>query len=159
MNGGVWLYEAPLLICSMVAPPRAHLAPRPCTPHGPSFARAHRRPRCAGFKGQSSVLKVLKALVKKQPLVLSTELPKVVDVVVRCFDPSLPKIREACFKSAMSVVHEMCPAYPMMSLYRPVNGRFCCVCSVELLEGALLFAISLRGYNVLNMPSPSIFNH
>ena len=46
-------------------------------------------------------------------------LPKVVDVVVRCFDPSLPKIREACFKSAMSVVHEMCPAYPMMSLYRP----------------------------------------
>ena len=71
------------------------------------------------FKGQSSVLKVLKALVKKQPMVLKSELPKVVDVVVRCFDPNLPKIREACFKSAMSVVHEMCPAYPMMSLFRP----------------------------------------
>ena len=71
------------------------------------------------FKGQSSVLKVLKALIKKQPMVLSSELPKVVDVVVRCFDPNLPKIRELCFKSAMSVVHEMCPAYPMMSLYRP----------------------------------------
>eukprot|EP00039_Didymoeca_costata_P022042 m.3554 g.3554 ORF g.3554 m.3554 type:complete len:1194 (-) comp2786_c0_seq2:201-3782(-) len=71
------------------------------------------------FKGQASVLKVLKSLVKKQPMVLSSELPKVVDVVVRCFDPNLPKIREACFKSAMSVIHEMCPAYPMMSLFRP----------------------------------------
>eukprot|EP00040_Diaphanoeca_grandis_P034997 m.218955 g.218955 ORF g.218955 m.218955 type:complete len:1165 (-) comp33282_c0_seq1:144-3638(-) len=68
------------------------------------------------FHGHNSMLKVLKILLKTNPEKLLPELPKVVDVVVRCFDPNTPKIRESCFKSAMGVFHEMQQVYPMMGL-------------------------------------------
>ena len=60
------------------------------------------------FTGHNSMLKVLRLLVKTHPRVLETELARVVDVVVRCFEPSTPQIREMCFKQALQVLHEMC---------------------------------------------------
>eukprot|EP00041_Stephanoeca_diplocostata_P034810 m.1205734 g.1205734 ORF g.1205734 m.1205734 type:complete len:1393 (-) comp24584_c0_seq1:316-4494(-) len=69
------------------------------------------------FRGHNSMLKVLRMLVKTHPSLLSPELSKIVDVIVRCFDPGTPKIRESCFKSAMGVLHEMCQAYATMGMF------------------------------------------
>jgi WD40 repeat protein len=69
------------------------------------------------FTGHNSMLKVLRLLVKTHAPVLEDELSRVVDVVVRCFDPSTPPIREACFKQAKQVLHEMCITYDSMDIY------------------------------------------
>jgi len=69
------------------------------------------------FTGHNSMLKVLRLLVKTHHKVLAQELSRVVDVVVRCFEPSTPQIREACFKQALQVLHEMCIAYNSMGIF------------------------------------------
>eukprot|EP00038_Savillea_parva_P000882 m.99498 g.99498 ORF g.99498 m.99498 type:complete len:1269 (-) comp10311_c0_seq1:2979-6785(-) len=69
------------------------------------------------FTGHNSMLKVLRLLVKTHAEVLKGELTRVVDVVVRCFEPSTPHIREACFKQAKHVLHEMCMMYDTMAIF------------------------------------------
>lgn len=69
------------------------------------------------FTGHTSMLKVLRLLVKTHSVDLEEELSRVVDVVVRCFDPSTPQIRDACFKQAKQVLHEMCIAYESMGIF------------------------------------------
>jgi len=89
------------------------------------FLRALGRPMQQGAKGNEVVpnehalaLHTIGALVKKNPVSLLTTLPLLVESVVRSLDPHVPYLRNACLKSATTLVHDLVRRYPMIAFHQ-----------------------------------------
>eukprot|EP00051_Salpingoeca_urceolata_P002375 m.49544 g.49544 ORF g.49544 m.49544 type:complete len:1232 (-) comp12086_c0_seq1:26-3721(-) len=72
-------------------------------------------------KGKSSTIKVVLKLVRRQPVALAKQLGPIVDCIMKCLDPSTPKIREQCQQIATLSLQEMVQTYPMMSYHSQSN--------------------------------------
>jgi hypothetical protein len=55
----------------------------------------------------SHALSVIGNLVKKKPVQLLPELPRLVEAVVHSLDPNVPSLRDSCMKAATSVLHSI----------------------------------------------------
>lgn len=71
----------------------------------------------------SAVLKVIRKLVIQQPMVLLAQLGRMCDLIIKCLDPAVPRLREQCFKIAGSIIRDMVSMYPMISSVRLQNAQ------------------------------------
>jgi hypothetical protein len=71
----------------------------------------------------TSILKVIRRLVKKRPIVLVSQLINIVDMVLKCLDPNAPKKREMCLEAATALLHDMVEVYPMIHTTRHQSAQ------------------------------------
>ncbi|KAL6041424.1 hypothetical protein QOT17_024947 [Balamuthia mandrillaris] len=71
-----------------------------------------------GTRERSDALALLGSFVKKDPVALLPELPRLVDTVVRSLDPNVPHLRESCLKGATTVLHSLVKLFPMVSFHQ-----------------------------------------
>jgi len=69
------------------------------------------------------VRQVIRKLVVQQPMVLLSQLGGMVDLIIKCLDPAIPRLREQCFKIAGSIIRDMVSTYPMISSVRLQNAQ------------------------------------
>jgi len=66
----------------------------------------------------SSALMIVNSLVKKYPLSMLEQLPRLVEAVVRSLDPNVPSLREGCINAATTALHVLVKNYPIVSFHQ-----------------------------------------
>eukprot|EP01087_Luapelamoeba_hula_P016447 TRINITY_DN5059_c0_g1_i1.p1 TRINITY_DN5059_c0_g1~~TRINITY_DN5059_c0_g1_i1.p1 ORF type:complete len:1085 (+),score=167.54 TRINITY_DN5059_c0_g1_i1:1259-4513(+) len=70
-----------------------------------------------GAKEHADALMLISQLVRKHPVEIFSELPRLVETVVHSLDPNVPQLREGCLKAATTVLHSLVKQYPMVSFH------------------------------------------
>ncbi|POY70885.1 hypothetical protein BMF94_6062 [Rhodotorula taiwanensis] len=66
---------------------------------------------------RNATLRLLGFLIRKKPLVIYTNLPRVVDAVVKCLDPAVTSLRETVQQAATVILNELVKTYPCVDFH------------------------------------------
>ncbi|GAA5977576.1 hypothetical protein JCM10908_005026 [Rhodotorula pacifica] len=66
---------------------------------------------------RNATLKLLGFMIRKKPLVIFTNLPRVVDAVVKCLDPAVSSLRETVQQAATVILNELVRTYPSVDFH------------------------------------------
>ncbi|KWU41804.1 hypothetical protein RHOSPDRAFT_13120, partial [Rhodotorula sp. JG-1b] len=66
---------------------------------------------------RNATLKLLGFMIRKKPLVIYTNLPRVVDAVVKCLDPAVSSLRETVQQAATVILNELVRTYPSVDFH------------------------------------------
>ncbi|GAA5873477.1 hypothetical protein JCM3774_002427 [Rhodotorula dairenensis] len=66
---------------------------------------------------RNATLKLLGFMIRKKPLVIFTNLPRVVDAVVKCLDPAVSSLRETVQHAATVILNELVRTYPSVDFH------------------------------------------
>eukprot|EP00124_Ichthyophonus_hoferi_P001064 Ihof_evm4s49 gene=Ihof_evmTU4s49 len=64
-------------------------------------------------------IRMVCALIKDVPHAFTTQLPRLVDVVVRSLDPHVPQLRDSCLEDSTKTLQEIVKQYMMVSFHAP----------------------------------------
>lgn len=70
---------------------------------------------------QKSVMQIVAFLIRKRPLVLQPNIPKLMDVVVRSLDPNATTYREAVLDTATEIIGHVVKRYPTVDFHMPTQ--------------------------------------
>lgn len=70
------------------------------------------------LKGNADALYKIVTVVKKFPTVLLSAMPRVVDIVTRCLDPSDPGLRKDLLRASTSALQVLTRTYPQVSFHQ-----------------------------------------
>ncbi|GAA6003526.1 WD40 repeat domain-containing protein [Rhodotorula paludigena] len=66
---------------------------------------------------RNATLKLLGFIIRKKPLVLYSNLPRVVEAVVKSLDPNVSSLREAVQQTATVILHELVHSFPSVDFH------------------------------------------
>ncbi|KAG9297893.1 hypothetical protein G9A89_000056 [Geosiphon pyriformis] len=66
---------------------------------------------------KNNYLKLISLFIRKKPLILFSNLPVLVEAVVRSLDPNIPNLRETVLQTTTSILHDLVRTFPSITFH------------------------------------------